>query len=619
MNVLRQKKDASDLWDIVGSFGKLTGTVTESENCFRIQNDVMSVCSQITEYENGVCVRDGKIKNISDENITINVLSSRFSMDGGEYEVYSQFNGWENESNGGWQKLITGISLRSSALRNAHSATPFAVLWSEQANRGTAFHINAYSTWEIRMSKVYAPGFPSLIEIEMGMLAGDLCLNLAPGEELMLPQIIYYDVLSKIDMDCWKLHTYLNKNYPRRELPVIYNTWLYKFDRFTYEDVLQQIEKAAEIGAEYFVVDAGWFGEGEDWCDARGDWGENLTFGFKGRMKDAADEARRHGMKFGFWIEPECASGFSKIFKEHPGFFIKGNGGYNFLDFSNSDALNYIYELTCAIIEQYDAQFIKFDFNGNLMHDPQHTGFTKYFDGHLRYINMLKEKYPNLYIENCGSGGMRMSIRDGMVYDSFWLSDNQCPYHSLRIFKDTLLRMSPQWIECWATVSSVRKFAPIYNSYDFADKLIATGDATWTDVRGVHQSFLHGLLSGGPIGLSFDLTSLTDEAFSSLKKHISDFKENRNFWKTAVCRILSDTDSVLVLEFCDEDFSKAELVIFSKEAFQSNICVFPIMNPDYIYCLSDNSEKSGKELFEVGIDLPVEKRNSAQFITIERI
>lgn len=618
MNILRRKKDASDLWNIIGSFGRVTGEITEDKDAFLFENNVISVSSMITEYENGVRVRDGKIKNISNETVTINTLSSKFSLDGGEYEVYSQYNGWENESNGGWQKLITGTVIRSEALRNAHSATPFAVLWSEQANRGTAFHINTYSNWEIRISKVYAPGIPALIEVEMGMLADGLCLTLEPGDELILPQIIYYYVINKTDMDCWKLHSYLNKKYPRRELPVVYNTWLYKFDRFTYEDILTQIEKAAQIGAEYFVVDAGWFGKGEDWCDARGDWGENLTFGFRGKMKDAANEVRRHGMKFGFWLEPECASDMSDIFKKHPEFFIKG-GSYNFLDFSNNDALSYIYDLTCKLIDRYDAKFIKFDFNGNLMYDTHRSGFTKYFEGQLRYINMLKEKYPDLYLENCGSGGMRMTMRDGMVFDSFWLSDNQCPYHSLRIFKDTLLRMPPQWIECWATVASVPKLAPIYNSNEFANKLIATGDGVWGDVRGVSQSFLNGLLTGGPIGMSFDLTSLTDEAFDSLKSHIDTFKNNRSFWKNALCRILSDTDSVLALQFYSEDFSKAELVVFAKEAFQSNICVFPIMNPDFTYRLSDNSQKSGKELFENGIDFPVKERSSAQFMTIEKI
>ena len=119
-------------------------------------------------------------------------------------------------------------------------------------------------------------------------------------------------------MDCWKLHAYLNKKYPRREMPVIYNTWLYKFDRFTYDDIIKQIERAQMLGVEYFVTDAGWF-ETAKTGRRRGATGrKNAEFGFRGRMLEAANQVRARGMKFGFWLEPECASDKSDIVKERP-------------------------------------------------------------------------------------------------------------------------------------------------------------------------------------------------------------------------------------------------------------------------------------------------------------
>ena len=95
-----------------------------------------------------------------------------------------------------------------------------------------------------------------------------------------------------------------------------------------------------------------------------------------------------------------------------------------------------------------------------------------------------------------------MSVRDGALYDSFWLSDNQSPYHTLRIFRDTILRMPPQWVECWATVTSAEGIAPVYGSSEMSGKLIASNDATWDDVRSVRMSYLTGVLTGSPIGLS---------------------------------------------------------------------------------------------------------------------
>ncbi len=88
-----------------------------------------------------------------------------------------------------------------------------------------------------------------------------------------MPQILSYEVRNKVDMDAWKIHHYMNQKYPRRELPVIYNTWLCRFEAITFENVANQIPLASELGAEYFVIDAGWFGKGGFW-NCRGDWEE---------------------------------------------------------------------------------------------------------------------------------------------------------------------------------------------------------------------------------------------------------------------------------------------------------------------------------------------------------
>lgn len=36
-------------------------------------------------------------------------MLSRFTLTGNEYEVYTQYNAWQHESKGVWQKLVTQI------------------------------------------------------------------------------------------------------------------------------------------------------------------------------------------------------------------------------------------------------------------------------------------------------------------------------------------------------------------------------------------------------------------------------------------------------------------------------------------------------------------------------
>jgi len=618
MNIFAQNKTANQLWKITGSFGELNEEVVWQGNTFSAENGKISVVSCMEDGKNGVFVRNGKVKNISDDTVTIFSLSSKFSFDGGEYDVYSQYNGWQCESLGKWQSLVSTISATSTSVRNSHGSSPFMVLWSNQANRGTAFHLNAYSSWEMKISRVHISCEKTIIEVELGVVGSGLAINLFPGEELELPEIIFYTVFNKVDMDCWKLHGYLNEKYPRKTVPVIYNTWLCSFDHFTVEDVSLQIEKAQKLGVEYFVIDAGWFGNNRIWWSSRGDWDESENFGFKGQMSEVADRVRSAGMKFGLWLEPECASFGAKIVEKYPGYFIKGQDSY-FIDFANEEAGKYIFEKICSVIDKYGAEFVKFDFNADLDFDRYNSGFTKYAAGHRKFIEKLRQKYPNLYIENCGSGGARMTIRDGKAYDSFWPTDNQSPYHSLRIFKDSILRMSPQWIENWISVCSIENMIPTRFADENSDKLLSTNDALWDSITGVHNSFLKGFLTGGPIGLSFDLTSLSENAFEELGEFISNFKSERDFWKDAVCHILTDTESTLVLEFRNSDFSKIELVVFTHKMMQTNIRIYPQVDTDFKYRVSQEEIISGCNLKNNGIDVPIKKSYSAQFVTLQGV
>ncbi len=612
-------ESAKEFWNIKGSFGLFDAPVQRDGDLFTAQNDSVLVKTEVKEYENGVIVRTGTVKNIANKVVDITALSLKFFFDGGEYEVYSQYNGWQNESLGGWQPLVTSVSALCDNIRNTDSAAPFMVLWSNQSQRGTAFHLNTYSAWEMQISRKYAGGCDgAVVTADMGVLAEDFCLKLAPNEEIELPEVIFYTVFNKVDLDCWKLHGYLNETYPRKTVPVIYNSWMYKFDRFTFDDIKVQADKAKELGVEYFVIDAGWFGKGTKWHLDRGDWQENLSFGFKGRMTEMADYVRSLGMKFGFWLEPESASDLAEIVAKHPDWYFKGFGGM-LLDFSNEEAAEHIFNKACELIDRFGAEFVKFDFNVACAYDKDRTAFIRYYQGHKRFIERIKERYPDLYISNCASGGMRMAIRDGKLYESYWQSDNQSPYFGTRIFKDSIKRMPPQWIEAWATYRSLENFKPVYGSDDGADKLLSCSDATWDLVFGVRQSYMEAFLKGGPIGLSCDLTALSEKAFKDLKLFIENFKKKRDFWKNCACRILADTETVLVLEYFNKDLSKAEIVVYTHKVIQKNLCVYPVLDKTCIYRLSDGSMRTGAELMQSGLNYDTKDMNfTAYFETFEK-
>lgn len=216
-------------------------------------------------------VRDDRLTNQSDEAVALHAYRYRFALPGGEYEVYTQYNGWMNESTGGWQPLVARAQAKNRGLRTADSMAPVLAIWNRQNQRGVVFHLFASCQWEISACLQPVPASDSVLVVELGLSGDALDLEVAAGESIALPRAVFYPFVSKTDLDCFRLHTWYHRNYPRRELPVRFNTWLMCFDRIDLAQMWRQAKIAAELGVEYFVIDAGWFGGAGRWSSNIGD------------------------------------------------------------------------------------------------------------------------------------------------------------------------------------------------------------------------------------------------------------------------------------------------------------------------------------------------------------
>ena len=242
----------NQLWSLQGADLEI---LNEDGEYFRLERQGLEYTCFL-EAQDGVTVRRDRITNISDEPITFQPSNVKFDFPGGEYQVYTQFNAQLTESSGSWQELVTEVRACCTSFRTSRGAAPFMVLWSEHANRGVVFHILADSTWQITASR-YASGGGGMHAVEVLVnFYENRPVTLQPGESIKPPSVLFYNCRNKLDMDAWKLHRWCNTYHPRQEYPITYNTWLYRFDHFTPEDILSQVPVAAELGFEYFVVDA---------------------------------------------------------------------------------------------------------------------------------------------------------------------------------------------------------------------------------------------------------------------------------------------------------------------------------------------------------------------------
>ena len=88
-------------------------------------------------------------------------------------------------------------------------------------------------------------------------------------------------------------------------LPIIFNDYMNCLKaNLTTEKVTALIEPARRTGAEYFVIDAGWYSDAQGWWNSVGVW-EPFTKRFPGGFKALLDKIRDSGMIPGVWIEPE--------------------------------------------------------------------------------------------------------------------------------------------------------------------------------------------------------------------------------------------------------------------------------------------------------------------------
>ena len=115
------------------------------------------------------------------------------------------------------------------------------------------------------------------------------------------------------------------------------------------------------------MLDDGWFGKRDDDKSGLGDWFVNENK-LKGGLKFLIDRCKRHGLKFGLWIEPEMVSEDSDLYRTHPDWAIGKIGiepsrqrNQLVLDFTDKDIVDYIYNAVEKILSDNDISYVKWD------------------------------------------------------------------------------------------------------------------------------------------------------------------------------------------------------------------------------------------------------------------
>ena len=183
---------------------------------------------------------------------------------------------------------------------------------------------------------------------------------------------------------------------------------------------LPLIRAAARAGCEYFVIDAGWYADlHEDWSQTIGAWQPSSTRWPHG-LKFVLDQVRQAGMIPGLWLEPEVAGAKSLLAQKPDNWFFVRHGkrvlknSRFLLDFRNPEVRAYLDQVIARLVNEYGVGYIKMDYNVDSLQGTELNtesvgqGLLAHCRALLAWLDGILSRYPDLTIENCGSGGGRM-------------------------------------------------------------------------------------------------------------------------------------------------------------------------------------------------------------------
>lgn len=206
-------------------------------------------------------------------------------------------------------------------------------------------------------------------------------------------------------------------------LPVVFNDYMNcLMGEPTTAKLLPLVDAAAGVGAEYFVIDAGWYAEeAENWWDGVGAWEPSRTR-FPGGLQEVLAHIRKRGMVPGLWLEPEVIGVNSPLAGSLPEeAFFRRDGvrvtdcGRHHLDLRHPAARAHLDAVVDRLAGEWGVGYLKLDHNINpgsgTSAGPGESpadGLLGHNRAHLAWLDGVLDRYPHLVLENCASGGMRM-------------------------------------------------------------------------------------------------------------------------------------------------------------------------------------------------------------------
>ena len=533
----------------------------------------------------------------------------------------SSFHGdWSDEMNLATEKLSFGTKTIESRLGvRAHQFTLPSFWLSREPNVGE----ESGEVWS--GSLAYSGSFALDFEVGAGAQMRALCgINphdsqyaLAPNVTFQTPKMIWGWSGAGRGPLSRHFHDYARKYVLRdgdKTRSILLNNWEATYFGFDQKKLVSLFDGARDLGIEMFLLDDGWFGAKyprDSDGQGLGDWVVDRV-----KLPDGigylSDEAKKRGLRFGLWVEPEMVNPRSQLFERHPDWAIRQPKrpldlirNQLVLDLTRPEVKAYVQKILDDLLtENPGISYLKWDCNRYITQPgstylaagEQSKLWIEYNRALYDILNHMATTHPNVEIMLCAGGGGRVDYGSLDFAHEFWPSDNT----------DPLRRIPMQW-----------GYSQFFPAMTISSHVTRMGECP--------LKFAFDVAMSGRLGMDYDLSRLAPDDKQFARGAIADYKSIRDVVQGGeLYRLESPYDGKRTsLLYANADQSRAVVFAF-QSADADATAALPLrgVRPDARYVVKELTLRpgtnsalpengrivSGDALMKQGLALPLRKQ-----------
>lgn len=521
------------------------------------------------------------------------------------------------------------FSIGGSGSHTTRKYFPLMFIHNARQNKIWFFQYEPVSAWKIQLVLKDCEGmegaFLNVQTFTSDAVTDNWQVLLAEGESYATPVTVFGAVNGYIDEAVKELTIY-RRNYLKRSKkitpPLVFNDYMNcHWSKQTLEKTTKLCEAAQRLGAEVFCLDAGWYND-----NALGDWLPSEEVFLPENLQYIIDKVHSLGMKCGLWLEIECCTKNSKAASLPDSWFLTRNGiriyevERYYFDFSNPEVTAYLRGCVERLYRM-GIRYIKNDYNVNLGFGCDYNGvcssygLERQFYYIKKFFDSLTQKFDDLIIENCGSGGMREDYFMLSSFDIQSITDCENYINYPPIINGTMLNILPEQCGIWC-MPYPHYFHEMDNE-SFDTEIYRKGMAD-----GEHTIFnvVNGMM--GVMYLSGRMDKADDFNFNLLKEGVDTYKRYRDFINSSYAVFPYRLDSISQRGFAVQGLKNGNrmlLGVFRRGGNESriNIEIKDIANAKIVYPVKGFEESVSYTVCDNGLTIDFTADFQARLFEIE--